>query len=104
MSEDTLLAGVFQAGYDAGTIDGFEDGYRGGWDAAEDVTVSRLALALQNGLPDLNAGRQYSELRVAREAGPCPDPRCGACVVRREWLDRNGGDYPGRTALRAVAS
>ncbi len=69
------------------------------------MTVSRILLDHQV-LADLSLrGRQYDELRALQDAGSCDDAACRACRIRRDWLQRNGGDFPAvLTTLRAVAS
>lgn len=88
---------VFEAGVEAGLWSAWEEAYRAGWAAAEDVITSRIALQLENGLPDLSAGRQYADMRPPEWAAgvPCTDPGCGACGVRRGWLERHGRDFQG---------
>lgn len=72
-------------------------GYRDGFAAGGDVGGTRVMLAVEQGWPpDLRPLRQYGQLRRARESGPCADPKCGACQVRRGWLARHGGDHTGR--------
>ena len=94
----------FDAAFELGRSYGFEAGYAAGFDAGEDVTVGRVLLDHQV-LADLAPrSGQYAELQALRAAGPCEQPRCGACRVRREAVARNGGDYQGRPALRVVAS
>lgn len=86
---------------------GFEEGYAAGWDAAEDVTVSRILLDHQV-LADLSPrGKQYDEIRARTAAGPCDDPACRSCPIRRAAMAANlraygTVDYPGTEAIVAA--
>ena len=98
------MTDYYDAAFQLGRSYGLEEGYAAGWDAAEDVTVSRILLD-HRVLADLSPrGRQYDELRAVQDAGPCDDPACRACRIRLEWLERNGGDFPGVLAALRAAS
>lgn len=91
---------AWNVAFEMGRQTGFEEGYADGFDAGHDVGAARILL--HGPVPDFSP--QYSELVALRAAGPCDDRACGACRVRREWLDRHGSDWPGRPVLRVVAS
>lgn len=83
---ETPLGDAFNAGYDAGRIDGWESGYRAGFQSGGDVGGHRVLLALQTGWPDLAPARrlisrQYRDLLDGPGvAAPCT---CSCCQRAR---------------------
>ncbi len=91
---DTPINDVWAQGYLAGVHDGYAEGYRDGYPKGRTDEAVRLAIHLDAGMPLLTPA-EFNVWKAKREAGPCDDPKCGACTVRRDALARQGGDYPG---------
>jgi hypothetical protein len=104
-------------GWRDGLVAGYRAGFEDGFNAGADVGGARVLLELEHvigreRLDELTretAARiphvaGYREFRARVAAGPCADPRCGACGARRDWLARHGGDFEGGDAGRAFLS
>jgi hypothetical protein len=100
---DTPINDAWTAGYVAGVLDGYAEGYRDGYPKGVNDAQVRTAIHIENGLPALTP-HEFDVWRAKRNAGPCDDPKCGACGVRRDAVARQGGDYPGRDARTAGIS
>lgn len=74
-----------------GVAAGYAEGYRDGFEAGLDVGACRVLI--HGPIPDLSP--QYGAWRRRLDAGPCPDPRCVPCSVRRGWLERYGSEFRG---------
>lgn len=87
MRSATPLADAARIGYEAGRLDGWEQGYREGFEAGADVGGARVLLALRAGWPDLGparrlVSRQYTDLLDGPGvAAPCT---CSCCRRTRQ--------------------
>jgi hypothetical protein len=98
------VTNYYDAAFELGRSYGFDEGYAAGFEAGQDVTAGRVLLDHLVDADLTAVSGQYAELQALRAAGPCDDPKCGACGVRRDALARQGGDFLGRAVLRVVAS